>query len=87
MAFSLPCNHILCEGCMMQLDPRKCPQCREPFELDDVEKVTFTATEQWDELLRVAAETARLMSTDDVSIASSEVDNEVPFIDDDNNSE
>ena len=59
---SLPCRHILCNSCLRQLDPRKCPHCREGFDIDDVEEVGFTATEQWDKLLQVATQATALPS-------------------------
>lgn len=27
----LPCGHVYCAGCVAQLQPRCCPQCRQPF--------------------------------------------------------
>ena len=31
-----------------------CPQCRRPSKIEDFEPVEFTATQQWDQLLKVA---------------------------------
>lgn len=81
--YSLPCNHILCHGCLVKLDPKKCPHCRKLFELEDVESVGFTATEQWDQLLKVATEATRLSGIDDASVLSADEQSELPFIDDD----
>lgn len=67
---------------MRQLDPPNCPHCRAPFKIDDTENITFTAEQQWDELLQVAAEAARFVGSENDSISSSGNDNELPFIDD-----
>ena len=48
-----------------------------------MEKVGFTATEQWDQLLNVATGATRLLGSDEASVASSEVRDEHTFIDDD----
>ncbi|KZV98334.1 hypothetical protein EXIGLDRAFT_669509 [Exidia glandulosa HHB12029] len=35
----IPCGHILCRGCLSNLDPRACPFCRVPFQWESVKKV------------------------------------------------
>ncbi|KAI0065904.1 hypothetical protein BV25DRAFT_1850432 [Artomyces pyxidatus] len=57
---SLPCQHVFCEDCLARLEQLVCPTCREKFERDDVEGVQYTAEEQWDQLLDVAQQFAKM---------------------------
>lgn len=80
--YSLPCQHIFCTSCLSQLDRQVCPSCREPFEAEDVERVSHTATEQWDSLLEVAQDWARLDRHGANSEPEETEEEELPFIDD-----
>lgn len=81
-SFSLPCGHIFCVDCLPRIEPRNCPNCREPFEgVEDAEAVAFSAIEQWDALLETAAEWGR---TDKLETPEdTDEDTELPFIEDD----
>ncbi len=65
---------------LRQLPDPICPICREPIG-DEVEEIQFTATQQWDELLVVAGDWARIDNHggDEPEDGDEE---EVPFIDD-----
>jgi hypothetical protein len=58
----------------------KCPQCREETPRDEVELVHYTPNQQWDELLEVAEEWAKMdrRRADDTS----EEEDEEEFIND-----
>ncbi|TDL29909.1 hypothetical protein BD410DRAFT_780413 [Rickenella mellea] len=63
---SLPCQHVFCDKCMKEWEARNadtgftCPTCRQPCELENAEPVRMTAVQQWDKLLAVAHDWARL---------------------------
>ncbi|KAI0650420.1 hypothetical protein C8Q79DRAFT_900102 [Trametes meyenii] len=64
---SLPCQHTFCDGCISKLKPEpdedesiRCPQCRMLCLRDEAELIEFTASEQWDALLDVARQWARM---------------------------
>ncbi|KAI0677232.1 hypothetical protein C8Q78DRAFT_1073954 [Trametes maxima] len=64
---SLPCQHTFCDGCVSKIIPEpddnesiRCPQCRGLCSRDDADLVEFTASEQWDALLDVARQWAKM---------------------------
>ncbi|KAH9062770.1 hypothetical protein EDB87DRAFT_1605794 [Lactarius vividus] len=60
---SLPCQHIFCDSCLSKIDDGEtisCPQCRGGSNVESIEVVEFTATQQWDQLLEIAGEFAAL---------------------------
>jgi len=81
---SFPCQHIVCEDCFKQLQPNEeavtCPHCRKQCGRDDIEKVVYTASTQWDELLDIANAFAKIdrRRTEDTSEEEAEQD----FLDD-----
>ena len=89
---SLACEHILCKPCLHELlkyhsqpdtpEP-KCPTCRAPIapDLEGTEAVIWNATAQWDALLEVAQEWARIDKHGGDEPEETE-EEEVPFIDD-----
>lgn len=86
---SLPCQHIYCKKCLMgnaraQATP-KCPSCRETYEadLDGAERVPFTATQQWDALLEIAQDWARIDNHGGEEEPEDSEEEETPFINDD----
>ena len=60
--YSFPCQHITCEHCFKRLTPNsdevKCPECRTECPRDEIETIRYTASSQWDELLKVARQFA-----------------------------
>lgn len=62
-----------------------CPTCREPFESDlhGTEYVQFTATQQWDELLEIAQDWARLDRHGKDDEPEDTEEEELPFIEED----
>ena len=84
---SFPCQHTFCDECVRKLKPEpgepesiRCPQCRAVYEKDEAELVQYTASEQWDALLDVARQWAKM----DVRRAesTSEEEDAEEFIDD-----
>ncbi|KAI0329536.1 hypothetical protein GY45DRAFT_1324815 [Cubamyces sp. BRFM 1775] len=84
---SFPCQHTFCDECVGKLNPEpgepeliRCPQCRAVSDREDAEVVQFTASEQWDALLDVAKQWAKM----DVRRAesTSEEEDAEEFIDD-----
>ncbi|TFK90855.1 hypothetical protein K466DRAFT_583318 [Polyporus arcularius HHB13444] len=85
---SLPCQHIFCtEPCLQKLpsdaesdvESIRCPTCRKVCRRDQLESVEMTSTQQWDKLLHVAWQWAKIdMHRDDTS----EEEGEEDFIDD-----
>ncbi|OSD04523.1 hypothetical protein PYCCODRAFT_1433394 [Trametes coccinea BRFM310] len=66
-ARSLPCQHTFCNSCVRQLVPEpddhdsiRCPTCRSVCLREEAEPVEFTASEQWDALLDVAKQWAKM---------------------------
>lgn len=60
---SLPCQHIFCDSCLSKLNDGediKCPQCRRPSDVESLEQVELTATQQWDQLLEIAQQFAAM---------------------------
>lgn len=60
---SLSCQHIFCESCLSQISDGEninCPQCRKECNVESLEVVEFTATQQWDQLLEIAQQFAAL---------------------------
>lgn len=60
---SLPCQHIFCESCLSKIgdgESISCPQCRRECNVESLEVVEFTATQQWDQLLEIAQRFAAL---------------------------
>lgn len=60
---SLSCQHIFCNSCLSKLGGGKdinCPQCRRPSDIEDLEQVEVTATQQWDQLLELAQQFAAM---------------------------
>ena len=85
---SLPCQHMLCNDCANKLppipgDPQSesisCPQCRKVCRRDELELVEYTAPGQWDALLDVAKQWARMDTRREVD--TSEEEDEEDFID------
>ncbi|KAH9899533.1 hypothetical protein C8Q73DRAFT_638159, partial [Cubamyces lactineus] len=84
---SFPCEHTSCDGCVGKLDavpgqPEsiRCPQCRMVCEREETVLVQYTASEQWDALLEIANQWAKM----DVRRAesTSEEEDAEDFIDD-----
>ncbi|KAI0722346.1 hypothetical protein C8T65DRAFT_770405 [Cerioporus squamosus] len=88
---SFPCEHIYCNGCLLQLKPVpdsyrddvesiQCPTCRAVFPRDELESVDLTSIKRWDALLDVAKKWAKmdLRRQEDTS----EEEGEEEFIDD-----
>ncbi|THH05619.1 hypothetical protein EW145_g4662 [Phellinidium pouzarii] len=78
---SLPCQHVFCAECLDSLKDDICPTCRASFSKCDVEEVAMTATQQWDALLDVATDWAKIDRHDDEEPEDTDEDS-VPFIDD-----
>ncbi|KAH9006889.1 hypothetical protein EDB86DRAFT_2868853 [Lactarius hatsudake] len=60
---SLPCQHIFCDSCLSKIGDGEnisCPQCRGESNVESIEMVEFTATQQWDQLLEIARQFAAL---------------------------
>jgi hypothetical protein len=60
---SLPCQHIFCNVCLSKLsggESISCPQCRGPTNIESLEQVEVTATQQWDNLLELAQQFAAM---------------------------
>ncbi|KAI0304175.1 hypothetical protein BC826DRAFT_215788 [Russula brevipes] len=60
---SLPCQHIFCDNCLSKMSGGErisCPQCRRQCDIESVEQVEFTATQQWDQLLEIAQQFAAM---------------------------
>ncbi|KAH9045478.1 hypothetical protein EDB85DRAFT_2104443 [Lactarius pseudohatsudake] len=60
---SLPCQHIFCDSCLSKIGDGEnisCPQCRGESNVESIEVVEFTATQQWDQLLEIARQFAAL---------------------------
>lgn len=60
---SLPCQHIFCDSCLSKIgdgETISCPQCRGESNVESIEMVEFTATQQWDQLLEIARQFAAL---------------------------
>ncbi|KAI9448104.1 hypothetical protein H4582DRAFT_2139836 [Lactarius indigo] len=60
---SLPCQHIFCDSCLSKVgdgETISCPQCRGESNVESIEVVEFTATQQWDQLLEIARQFAAL---------------------------
>ena len=60
---SLPCQHIFCDVCLSKLsggESISCPQCRGPTDIEGLEQVEVTATQQWDNLLELAQQFAAM---------------------------
>ncbi|KAI0251334.1 hypothetical protein BJV78DRAFT_481215 [Lactifluus subvellereus] len=60
---SLPCQHIYCDSCLSKMDDGEnisCPQCRKLSDVESLEAVEFTATQQWDQLLEIAQRFAEM---------------------------
>ncbi|CAL1700228.1 unnamed protein product [Somion occarium] len=82
---SLPCHHVLCDDCFKQISPNKeevkCPVCRNEHPRDEVEMIRYTASSQWDALLKIAAKFA---SMDHRGVEdTSEEEDEEKFVNDD----
>ena len=63
LRISLPCQHIFCDSCLTKLNDGediKCPQCRRPSDIESLEQVEMTATQQWDQLLEIAQQFAAM---------------------------
>ncbi|KAI9000711.1 hypothetical protein BD414DRAFT_542398 [Trametes punicea] len=63
----LPCQHTFCDSCVRQLpsepgEPEsiRCPTCRAVCLREEAELVQYTASEQWDALLDVAKQWAKM---------------------------
>ncbi|PIL37436.1 hypothetical protein GSI_01130 [Ganoderma sinense ZZ0214-1] len=90
---SMPCQHMFCNDCLSQLRPIpggdrdtesiSCPQCRELCQRDELELVEYTASEQWDALLEVAKQWARMDTRREAD--TSEEEDEEEFLDDGEN--
>lgn len=90
---SLLCEHTFCSSCISRLPdvnaaqsddapiPIRCPQCRETCSSDQIELVQYTASEQWDALLAVAEEWAKMDGMRREQ-ETSEEENSEAFIDD-----
>jgi Zinc finger, C3HC4 type (RING finger) len=67
---SQPCQHIFCDSCLSKVgdgENIRCPSCRKQSNVESLEAVEFTATQQWDQLLEIArhfAEMERRMGPD-----------------------
>ncbi|KAN0131380.1 hypothetical protein V8E53_010757 [Lactarius tabidus] len=60
---SLPCQHVFCESCLSKIgngETISCPQCRKECNVESLEVVEFTATQQWDQLLEIARQFAAM---------------------------
>lgn len=60
---SLPCQHVFCQICLSKIGDSEsisCPQCRKECDVESLEVVEFTATQQWDQLLEIAQQFAAL---------------------------
>lgn len=87
--FSLPCEHIFCSSCLSKYQESapvfKCPECRHSCKDEDSEVVNMTATAQWDHLLGLANDFARMDTTrgaQDTSDEEAEEHAAEDFIDD-----
>jgi len=57
------CQHIFCDVCLSKLSGGgdiNCPQCRRPTDIESLEQVETTATQQWDDLLELAQQFAAM---------------------------
>ncbi|KAI5117381.1 hypothetical protein M0805_009071, partial [Coniferiporia weirii] len=80
---SLPCQHVLCAKCLSSLEKQECPTCRASIEdIHDAERVEMTATQQWDALLEIAAEWARIDRHGGDDEPEDTEEESTPFIDD-----
>ncbi|THH30343.1 hypothetical protein EUX98_g3852 [Antrodiella citrinella] len=81
---SLTCQHVMCEDCFKKWKPNEdevdCPKCRVKSPRDEVESVRYTASTQWDELLKVARKFAVIDHRG--TLDTSEEENEEQFLDD-----
>ncbi|KAI0310383.1 hypothetical protein OF83DRAFT_877542 [Amylostereum chailletii] len=88
---SLHCQHIFCNDCLSVLlgkDPTShsifCPECRKRCARNEVEVVQYTAQQQWDELLDIAQEFAKMDRRGELETSEEEAEEEATdnFIDD-----
>lgn len=81
---SFPCEHVVCNACLPQINPGSeiinCPQCRKPAEKSDIELVTRTASQQWDALVDIAKRWGHMDRRREMS--SSEEEAEASSVDD-----
>ena len=93
VAYSLTCEHALCQGCFFQLqrlnvqvdddqleERVSCPVCRQTVKCREVEVVRHTAATQWDALLNIANRWSRMdtgAGYDDEDSVESENDDNV----------
>ncbi|KAF5364095.1 hypothetical protein D9756_000373 [Leucocoprinus leucothites] len=57
--YAMPCDHLVCGECLPSIskgaeETVKCPMCRRVHQREDLEKLQYTETERWDELLAIA---------------------------------
>ncbi|KAI0309682.1 hypothetical protein OF83DRAFT_35327 [Amylostereum chailletii] len=87
----LHCQHIFCNDCLSVLlgkDPTShsifCPECRKRCARNEVEVVQYTAQQQWDELLDIAQEFAKMDRRGELETSEEEAEEEATdnFIDD-----
>ncbi|OCH94315.1 hypothetical protein OBBRIDRAFT_723119, partial [Obba rivulosa] len=81
---SLICDHTFCENCLAKVsrgsDIVRCPQCRRECARDEIEVVQYSASQQWDALLEVARNWARMDRRREAETSEEEAEEE--FIDD-----
>ncbi|KAH9482552.1 hypothetical protein JR316_0004652 [Psilocybe cubensis] len=87
---AMQCQHLVCDECLPKIskeadDTVKCPECRDPTDRDDVEKVYMTEQQRWDELLRVARDWVKIDHRGEEETSEEEAEEE--FIDDKTSSE
>lgn len=84
-ALSFTCEHVFCKRCTQQLAPGyednvRCPECRREVPKEELEPVEYLASEQWDALLEVAKQWAKIDRRRELE--SSDEEEEEQFIDD-----
>ncbi|GJE84553.1 hypothetical protein PsYK624_006290 [Phanerochaete sordida] len=85
-SISLTCEHVFCKPCTQKLAPGyedsvRCPECRREVLKDDLETVDYLASDQWDALLDVAKQWAK-MDRRRGEIGTSDEEQQEEFIDD-----
>lgn len=85
--YSFTCEHAFCKECTQRLAPGyedfvTCPTCRNQVPKNEMEVVEFTASQQWDALLEVAKQWAKIDRRRELETSDEEGGDQ--FIDDEN---
>ncbi|KAI0931145.1 hypothetical protein AcW2_000092 [Taiwanofungus camphoratus] len=78
---SLKCGHPICESCVDDIFPGMdglaCPQCRKWCQRDAIKVIQYTTSEQWDALVDLAREWAKIDAIAETSDSEEEAHEEI----------